>query len=83
MRSLEEITADIDAVCAHGERRMKESKDPSIRGLRPCAADWMTDDERQQLTLLKAEWVKAQPTTEELKRRVAEKRAARRKAQKS
>ncbi len=54
--------------------------DPSIVGLRPAPADWMTEDERRELERLWTELPTFGEEREAARQRVARKRAERMKA---
>ena len=76
-RNVEVIEQEIEAVCALGRARLAAAQDPCIRGLRCCEVDWLDQGEQDRLAELQLEWTLAQPSTEELRVRVALKHAAR------
>ena len=77
-RRAEEIVADIDRIVAIGRSRREAAADDAIRGLRPADTDWMSEDEIVSLGRLQAELALASPTIDEYRKRVEEKRRARR-----
>ena len=71
-----QVSRRIDEISAIARARM-DAADPSIRALRPTEFDWMDSAEHEEMNRLQLEWSLLQPTQAELRRRVAEKRAAR------
>ena len=71
-----EIRDAIDAVLAPARGR-RLAAGPDIRGLRPADTDWLTVEEACALDRLQLEMIRVQPTTEQIRARVAQKRAAR------
>jgi hypothetical protein len=71
-----EINDAIEALTSPArERRLAASLD--MRGLCPADCYWQTEEEQQALDRLQLELIRVQPTTEQIRERVAQKRAAR------
>jgi broad specificity phosphatase PhoE len=85
-RAKEEIDHDINELTDRAAARQKAAKDESIRGLRPAAVDWMDENELRRLHELQLErhpYTAEEMSPELAKKRVEEKRAARREAWRS
>jgi hypothetical protein len=80
-RTKEQVLADLYALTAKWEERRANAKDESIKMLRPTPSDWSTTEELNRYTDLQAELVPfSRQDREDAKKRVEEKRSARRAA---
>jgi hypothetical protein len=73
------VVVDLTRLVQAARARM-EGADPSIVGLRPAPADWMTENERRELERLWTELPTFGEEREAARKRVASKRAERVKA---
>lgn len=76
-----DVIARIDAITETARQRREQATDESIKALRPSEVEWMTSGELAELDRLQLERIRLEPTTQEIRARVAAKRAARLRAQ--
>ena len=74
-----EIEDALEELTQVARERMCAATEDMI-GLRPAECDWMTEEEHARMQALQLEYISVAETTEEIRARVARKRAARREA---
>ena len=72
-----QIDSEIDRIHQLGRSRMDAALDPTIRALRPAEILWLEPVELETFEALQARRFEYRETTEEIRQRVAAKRAAR------